>query len=386
MPFSKRTPGDLTPNAIAKLLAGRSGDGILDLTESNPTHCGFEYPKELLTSLLDPEGFRYEPDPFGYPQARRAVAHYLREKGYLADEEKLLLTASTSEAYSYLFKLLADPGDSFLVPTPSYSLLEHLTRLEAVEALPYRLRMGAGWKVDMAEAEKVVRPDTKGLMVVNPNNPTGSFLDEDDQEKLFSFCQKRDMAYLSDEVFKEYAYSVRTGAEKTPEGILSFRMGGLSKSLGLPQLKLAWVLMDGPPRLLAECRERLELIADSYLSVNTPVQLGLSDLLKFAPVIQKQILERVMKNRRILEEHFLGVKSAKVWPAQGGWYALVERTDLRLQEEDWIMGLIKKHGVLVQPGGFYDFTEGCFAVLSLLQRPDIFKEGVARIKKSIEEG
>lgn len=195
------------------------------------------------------------------------------------------------------------------------------------------------------------------------------------------------MAYLSDEVFSEYTYSKRaTGSRKNPEGVLSFRMGGLSKSLGLPQLKLAWVLMDGPAQLVGECHERLELIADSYLSVNTPVQIALPELLKFAPGIQKQILDRVLSNRKVLEGHFSGMKLAKVWPAQGGWYALMERTDARSREEDWILGLIKKHRVLVQPGGFYDFSEGCFAVLSLLPRPEIFAEGVVRVKRSIEEG
>lgn len=377
--FSDRTPKNMVPNRISAALHGRKPSSYLDLTLSNPTQCQFNYPAGLLKTLSDPRSLVYEPEPFGHPAARKAVAEYLASKGQKVDPENILLTASTSEAYSFLFKLLGNPGDSILAPTPGYPLLEHLTQLDSLEALPYRLRMEAGWPVDLNQLQKAVRPQTKGFITVNPHNPTGCFLSPADQKSLLETCRRHSLAYISDEVFADFCYSRELYPAFNSEGILCFRLGGLSKSLGLPQLKLSWVAMDGPTPLLSECRERLELIADTYLSVGTPIQWALKDLFQFAPVFQKQVLERVLKNRNTLENGLKKFPYVRAWPAQGGWYALVEVAKAGASDEELVLGLLEKESVFVQPGGFYDFSEGCFLVLSLLPEEDRFREGATRL-------
>jgi len=376
--FSNRTPGDLSLNPIAGAIERLKGQSILDLTESNPTRCGFDYPSDLLSELSSPAVLRYEPFPFGHPRACRAVADYLKTKGHAVDPDRIVLTASTSEAYSFLFKLLGGPGDGFLIPTPGYPLLDHLLQMEGLEMLPYPLRTTEGWPVDLEKTRQAAGTGCRGLVVVNPHNPTGTFLSRKDQEALGDLCEKNQWAYISDEVFADYAYPGRVHNPWVPAQVLSFRMGGLSKSLGLPQLKLSWILLDGPSALLEECRDRLELIADTYLSVNTPVQLALEGLFRFAPLFQKQLMDRVLENRRLLEEG-LNLNEVRLWPAQGGWYALVEITKKGLRDDQVVLELIEKHRVLVQPGAFYDFSEGSFLVLSLLPKTQDFREGVSRM-------
>ena len=385
MAFSGRTPGDLSPNRIAKAIESISGQPLLDLTESNPTHCGFHYPSDLLSSLSSPPALHYEPFPFGHPKARQAVADYLCSKDQAVEADNVVLTASTSEAYSFLFKLLGDSGSSFLAPTPGYPLLDHLLHLEGMEGLPYPFQTAVDWPVDLAQTAKVVNDTCRGLVVVTPHNPTGAFLSQGDQEALGSLCEKNQIAYISDEVFADYAYPGMVFKPWVPKKTLSFRLGGLSKSLGLPQLKLSWIVLDGPDKLLHECRDRLELIADTYLSVNTPVQLAVEELLKFAPRFQRQLMDRVLGNRKTLEAALQGVGKASLWPAQGGWYALVEIKEKGAQDERLVLDLLEKQHVLVQPGGFYDFPEGCFLVLSLLPEPTVFQEGVSRIIRFLKE-
>lgn len=385
MPFSNRIPADLSPNPIAQALERLKGQTILDLTESNPTQCGLNYPSDLLANLASSAALRYEPFPFGHPQARLAVADYLKTKGQVVDPGRIVLTASTSEAYSFLFKLLGDPGSSFLVPTPGYPLLEHLLRLEAMKMVSYPFQTRIDWPVDLEKTEQAADADCRGLVIVNPHNPTGAFLGQKDQEALGTLCEKNQWAYISDEVFADYAYPGQVHKPWVPARTLSFRMGGLSKSLGLPQLKLSWILLDGPPTLLEECQDRLELIADTYLSVGTPVQLALADLLRFAPVFQKKLMNRVLGNRKLLEERLRNLSGIRLWPAQGGWYALVEITEKDTQDDQVVLNLLKKHQVLVQPGIFYDFQEGCFLVLSLLPRPEDFLEAVSRMVNYFSE-
>jgi alanine-synthesizing transaminase len=377
MLFSQRTPDDLSHNRITRALESKTGKEWLDLTESNPTRCGFDYPPELLAALNQPQNLIYDPHPFGHPQARQAVANYLTSKGFQVDPDHLLLTASTSEAYSYLFKVLGNPGDSFLVPTPSYPLLEPLAQLESVELAHFPLRRKTGWPVDWQVLEKVSSTRCKGLVVVNPQNPCGSFLSPEDEKALQSFCGKKDMAYISDEVFADFAYPGQSFVRQIDPEVLSFRLGGLSKSLGMPQLKLAWMVFEGPRKILAECKERLELIADTYLSVNTPVQMALEELLRFAPRFQEQLSRRVLANRAFLTEKLEREPRVRLWPAQGGWYALLEVTG-KARDEDWVLELLEQQGVLIQPGGYYNFPKGCFLVLSLLPKPEIFQEGVSR--------
>jgi aspartate/methionine/tyrosine aminotransferase len=379
MRFSQRTPHDLSLNSISKALEHVPTASLLDLTQSNPTQCGFNYPPDLLKALASPSGLKYEPIPFGHPEARRTVAAYLRSKGQEVSPDNILLTSNTSEAYSYLFKLLADPGDSFLVPTPGYPLLDHLLRLEGVDLVPYSLKAEPHWPVDLRSLETAGQAGVKGLVVVNPHNPTGTFLSSWDQKALGKLCQQKDWAYISDEVFAEFAYPGETIPPWVPPQALTFRLGGLSKSLGLPQLKLSWVVLDGPGELLVEARERLELIADTYLSVGTPVQLALPELLAFAPNFQKQLLERVLSNRDHLLKSLKDSPSVKIWPAQGGWYALLEVLGPGEKDDEWVIQLLDQEQVSIQPGGFYDFGTGCFLVLSLLPQPEVFQEGIGRM-------
>ncbi len=379
MKFSRRIPKNLSLNPISKILESIPTNSILDLTQSNPTQCGFDYPPDLLKTLSSPLGLNYEPLSFGNLKARQAVKEYLENKGQTVQVENILLTASTSEAYSYLFKLLADPGDSFLVPTPGYPLLDLLIQLEGLKLVNYSLKTESLWPIDWSRLERVVNHRPRGLIVINPHNPTGSFMSHNNQKNIGDFCRIHDLAYISDEVFADYLYPGQTIPQVIPEDVLSFRLGGLSKSLGLPQLKLSWIILNGPHSLLAECRKRLELIADTYLSVGTPVQLALKELFLFAPNFQKQLMKRILTNRTYLIETFKGIEIVKVWPAQGGWYALLEILKVGQRDDDWVIELLKKDRVFIHPGGFYDFEKGCFLVLSLLPEPNIFCEGVNRM-------
>ena len=382
MRFSHRTPDDLSLNAIA-LAVEASPTPVLDLTQSNPTLCGFHYPSDILKGLSCTEVLTYDPQAFGTLKARQVLADYLSSQSRKVDPQNLVLTASTSEAYSYLFKLLGNPGDAFMVPTPGYPLLDHLLHLEGLELIHYPFQVHPDWLVHLAEIESGITAQTKGLITVNPHNPTGAFLSETDQQALLNTCEKHALAYISDEVFSDFSYENKPKNLSHPN-VLTFRLGGLSKSLGLPQLKLSWIEIQGPEKLVKECKERLELIADTYLSVNTPVQVALEALLAFAPDIQNQIKERLLKNRKNLEKSLAELSTVKVWSAQGGWYALVEVSLEGIRDEDLVLRLLKEQQVLVQPGGFYDFPTGCFLVLSLLPQIDIFETAVKRLRRFFE--
>jgi aspartate/methionine/tyrosine aminotransferase len=368
MNFSHRTPDDLSHNAIARAVE-TSPRPVLDLTQSNPTLCGFNYPPDLFKELSSSEVLIYDPQAFGSLKARQILARHLSSADHLVNPENLVLTASTSEAYSYLFKLLGNPGDVFLVPTPGYPLLDHLLQPD--------------WPLDMAKLDDLFTPKTKGVITVNPHNPTGAFLSEKDQDALLNLCEEHSVAYLSDEVFSDFVYGDKPRRVQNPK-ILSFRLGGLSKSMGLPQLKLSWIEIQGPEDMVRDCKARLELIADTYLSVNTPVQVALETLLVFAPNIQNQIKTRLLRNRKQLETALSGIQTVKIWPSQGGWYALIEVLQEGVKEDELVIGLIREHQVLVQPGNFYDFPAGSFLVISLLPQTDIFEMGVTRLRTFLE--
>jgi len=369
----------MAQNDLSDALDKASNRDLLDLTVSNPTRCSFSYPKDLLTSLSNPKSLQYDPDPSGLFVARKAVAdYYLQSFGEVVDPANLLLTASTSEAYSLLFKLLADPGDEIHIPTPGYPLLAHLAQLEALNPIPYRLKKLEGWPLDLSSLEMTSQGHSKALVVIQPNNPTGSTLAEADFQELASLCIRQKMALISDEVFRDYL----EGTLPLPHGpgdFLRFRLGGISKTFGLPQLKLSWILLEGPANLLAECRERLEFIADTYLSVNTPIQNALPELISRSQGIQDQIKDRLLENRGLLTTSLKGLETVKVWNAQGGWYILLELVNIPNNDEEVALTLLEKHQVVVHPGSFYDFPSGQFLVLSLLPHPSIFKVGVSRI-------
>jgi alanine-synthesizing transaminase len=376
--FSSRLQWNSQPNPLAVLLAEkrRAGAAVLDLTESNPTHAGLAYPDgEILAALADPGGLRYDPDPRGLTSAREAIAGYYAVRAVDVPVSRIVLTASTSEAYSFLFKLLADPGDEILVPQPSYPLFEYLARLEAVRVRPYALRYDGGWHIDLGMLEGLVTPRTKAIVVVNPNNPTGSYLKRDEWQRL----QALGIPVLSDEVFADFAFSPDAARVPTLAGaseVLAFSMSGLSKVAGLPQMKLGWIVAGGPGH--HEALEGLEWIADTYLSVSTPVQLALPRILAAATVMQQQILRRTRANLAHLRGAVGAASPFRVLEAEGGWYAVLQVPRTR-SEEEWTLDLLAQRDVLVQPGFFYDFAGEAFLILSLLTPPEVFAEGVRRV-------
>ena len=371
--FSSRLDWGVSPNPLSRLVEQkrRAGDRIFDLTESNPTRAGFTYSRQIIEALADHRASRYDPSPRGLASARDAIAAYYVERGREFSPERVLLTASTSEAYSYLFKLLADPGDEILTPRPSYPLFEYLAALESVRVRQYALRYDGSWHIDFSSLE--ITPRTRAIVVVNPNNPTGSFLKAEEWERLESLG----IPILCDEVFADYAFPAPD--DPPAKRALVFFMNGLSKIAGLPQMKLGWIAASGPGHEAA--LERLELIADTYLSVATPVQIALPTLLDVAPAIATQIRERTRANLDFL--HSVSRDSAlNVLSVEGGWYAVAQIPRTR-SEEDWTLYLLAECDVLVQPGFFFDFESEAFLVMSLLTPRDIFEEGVRRILASL---
>jgi alanine-synthesizing transaminase len=385
MNFSKRLPRDLISNRFFQVLDCLSGKDIIDLTVSNPTKCGFQYPSEILGLISHPHSLIYEPDPRGQLCARKAVSDYLAKKGRVSKPESIILTSSTSEAYSFIFKLLCDPGDSLFIPTPGYPLLEHLASLEGIKAVPYTLDASSGWSLDVNSIEKAISPKIKGLVVVNPHIPTGMVISQEQPTALFDICFTNHMAYVSDEVFRDYVnFNPGHSWDLNPE-ILSFRLNGLSKTMGLPQLKLSWMVLEGPEELVSKSLERMEFIADTYLSVGTPIQLALPELLKYAPAIQDQIMRRITQNRTILDQNLKDFLGVKIYPAQGGWISLVEVLEPKMGEEEMVITLLEKHMVMVHPGSFYDIPGGSFMVISLLPPEPLFLDGLSRIRRFLEE-
>jgi alanine-synthesizing transaminase len=381
MAFSRRLSWDQPANRLSLAIAGkrRSGAEILDLTESNPTRAELAYPKELLAPLADARGLIYEPLPQGLATARAAVAGYYRWLGVEVGVERLLLTASTSEAYSYLFQLLADPGDEILSPRPSYPLFEFLAGLSSVTMRQYPLRYDGSWHIDFDALERAITAKTRAIVVVNPNNPTGSFLKLDELERLESLAAQRGLALISDEVFCGYAFSSVENRVVTLAGArkaLTFSMSGLSKVLGLPQLKLGWIVASGPGREAA--MDALELVSDTYLSVATPVQVALPSLLQRGTAVWKAIVERTVTNLAMLRDTLSG-SAGGVLNVEGGWYAVVQVPRTR-SEEEWTLRLLDEANVIVQPGFFFDFDSEAFLVLSLLTPSERFAEGVRRIR------
>jgi alanine-synthesizing transaminase len=377
--FSSRLDWDLQPNRIAALVEAkrRAGAEILDLTESNPTRAGLAYPaRELLSALADERSLVYEPAPAGLAEPRAAVSEYYRARGADVPAGRILLAASTSEAYAYLFKLLCDPGDEVLAPRPSYPLFEFLARLEAVRVIQYRLAYHGRWEIDLDFLEAAVTARTRAVVVVNPNNPTGSFLKRAELARL----AKLGLPLISDEVFSDYALAEDAERVSTLAGIAgapAFSLSGLSKIAGLPQMKLGWIAVAGPLEWRARALERLELIADTYLSVSTPIQHAAARLLAAGARVAEQISARTRGNLGWLRTAVSG-SSADALEVEGGWYAIL-RVPRTRTEEEWTLELLDRDGVLVQPGFFYDFEGEAFLVVSLLTPEPVFREGIGRV-------
>jgi aspartate/methionine/tyrosine aminotransferase len=382
--FSTRIPANLAPNRLADALRTvRAGNRpFIDLTESNPTRAGFSYPADLLEPLADRRALRYEPSPFGRADAREAIAADYRRQGVAVPPARIVLTASTSDAYSLLFKLLANPGDDVLVPRPSYPLFDHLTRLDLVVTRPYDLDVHGGWAIDFASIERAITPRTRAVLVVSPNNPTGSFVREAELDRLAALCAPRDIAIIADEVFADYELepgaAAAAGRAASRGDVLAFALGGLSKSAGLPQVKLGWIAAAGPDRLVDAALERLELICDTYLTVSTPAQVAAAQLLQRGAGIRRQIAARVAANYGWLRSAVAGTPSCSALRSEGGWYGVVQVPSLA-PEEDLVLDLLTAAGVLAHPGYFFDFPRESFLVVSLLPPEASFADGVTRV-------
>jgi len=381
---SRRTGWSRAPSRLAELTA-RVGASCLDLTESNPTRAGLEAP-DLVALLGDGRGARYAPEPLGHPMAREAVAGYYAARGVTIDPSRVVITASTSEAYAWLFKLLADPGDTVLVPSPSYPLLPYLADLESVRLERYPLLREERWRIDLAAVERaLVATRARAVTVVHPGNPTGAFTRRDEAEALAALARRHDAALVVDEVFADYPAGPTLPADRLPTfagttGGLTFIMSGLSKVALLPQLKLGWIVVGGEDEaLVAEALARLEIVADSYLSVGTPVQLALPDLLAAVPRMQARARRRLAQNLEALDAALFAAgpeSPLRRVPFDGGFYALVEVPRTR-SDDEWLERTLEA-GVLVHPGYAYDMPGPPVVVMSLLTDEASFAEGLAR--------
>lgn len=383
--FSSRLGGDFATNTLLDALAAKRAAGveIIDLTESNPTRAGFTYDETgILNALARPATLLYEPSPRGLPAARQAVADYYRDRDRIVHPDSIFLTASTSEAYSYLFKLLADPGDEVLAPQPSYPLFDFLAALDSARLIPYPLNYdeAAGWRINFERLQAAIDSRTRAIVVVNPNNPTGSFLKRRELAELNALCAGRNLALIVDEVFSDYGRGEDADRVQTTvgnEGCLTFALGGLSKIAGLPQVKLGWIQISGPAAMAAEAAARLEFIADTYLSVSAPAQHAAPALLANRQPIQKQIAARVDGNYDWLKRE-CGAGGPRLLDREGGWYAALEFRD-SVSDDERAGTLLELDDVFAHPGYFYDFSHEGFLVLSLLTPVEQFQTGVARI-------
>jgi aspartate/methionine/tyrosine aminotransferase len=382
--FSRRIPPHAQTNALTRAVGElvAAGTPFADLTESNPTRAGIPYPDGLLAALADDRALRYEPQPFGLPSARAAVAADQHRRGADVDASQVVLTASTSEAYAWLFKLLCDPGSSVLVPRPSYPLFDHLTQLEGVRAEPYALEYHGRWEIDVASLA-AAPGDARAVIVVTPNNPTGSCLRASELDRLVAICRERGWALIADEVFADYLHEEAVTDIASRAGVLSFTLAGLSKTVGLPQVKLGWIIAGGPSSHRDEALAALELIADSFLSVGTPVQLALPELLRLGTPVRAAIQARTRQNLRALRDAARAHPSCDVLHVDGGWSAVVRVPSTR-SEDRLVLDLLARERVLVHPGYFFDFPREAFLVVSLLPDRDVFSDAVARVLRFVD--
>jgi aspartate/methionine/tyrosine aminotransferase len=403
--FSERTNWRLEQNRFTQALeeARARGAKLLDLTASNPTRVGLQYDEAgILSAFGSPEVFDYDPQSKGLLAARESVAAYYRDEHDVRDLDaaKIVLTTSTSEGYSFVFRLLCNAGDELLVPKPSYPLFEFLADLQDVKLVPYPLIYDHGWQMDFPSLAGAVTHRTRGVVVVHPNNPTGSYLKAAEVRMLNSFCREHGLAVIVDEVFLDYG--LRTSGAKAPSyeeldrsaessgpseergslagnrGALTFTLSGLSKIAALPQMKVAWVVTSGPPDLAQEAIARLDVIADTYLSMNAPIQWAVPVLMEQRKNIQRQLLERVKTNLAELDRQLAGQQACQRLSVEGGWYAVL-RVPVTRSDEELAIELVREKAVVVHPGHFYDFPSDGFLVVSLISDEKEFSAGTAKL-------
>ena len=380
--FSDRTNWSLDTNRLSEGLAKHraSKKVLFDLSVSNPTECGFIYDRHaILKALSQRASLRYKPDPRGLIAARRAVARYYSACGKKVAVDDICLTTGTSEAYGFVFRLVCNPGDEVLVPEPSYPLLNLLADIQDVKLVRYPLLYDHGWQIDFHALEQAITPRSRAVVVVNPNNPTGHYVDVADIKRLTEICSARKMAVIADEVFLDFALAAKRPPSFAANAeALTFTMSGLSKLCGLPQMKASWFVTNGPKELKSEALERMEVIADTYLSMNTPVQLAIPVLLRQRHAFQKQVMKRIRRNLRELDRQIAGQKHIERLEVEGGWNAVLRVPALH-SDEDLAIRLLSEKSVYLHPGHFYDFPGDGFMVVSLITPERIFAEGIKRV-------
>jgi alanine-synthesizing transaminase len=380
--FAKRTNWNLETNRLSAALAAHhaAGKPLMDLTVSNPTECGFQYDEQtILSALRNPAALKYEPNPRGLRVARDAVAQYYAELGATVSHDDIFLTTSTSEAYSYVFRTLCDPDDEVLIPEPSYPLFEFLADIQDVRLVRYPLVYDYGWQIDFHALEQAITPRTRAVIVVHPNNPTGHFSKPEEMRKLNEICASREIAIIADEVFLDFALGDKRHATFAANaGALRFTMSGLSKICGLPQMKAAWLIVSGPDSSKAQALARIEVIADTYLSMNAPVQWAIPTLLGLRQEFHRQLMGRVRENLAELDRLLARQKSCSRLAVEGGWNAVI-RVPATRSDEEFALELLATRGVYVHPGHFYDFPSEGFVVVSLITRRSEFSEGLGQL-------
>jgi alanine-synthesizing transaminase len=380
--FAGRTNWNLNSNRLSEALAKNRAarKPLLDLTASNPTECGFDYDRQaILQALSNLESLSYKPDPKGLLSARRAVAGYYSTREISVPVEDIILTTSTSEAYSFVFRLLCNPSDELLIPEPSYPLFSFLADIQDVKLVPYPLLYDHGWQIDFHALQQSITERTRGIIVVNPNNPTGHFCKSAEMQKLNEICWPRKIAIIADEVFLDFSLTENMPHSFTANiGCLTFTMSGLSKISGLPQMKAAWLIASGPEELKAQALARLDVIADTFLSMNTPVQLAMPAFLEFRQGFQKQVMARVRKNLAELDRQLSAQNSCARLDVEGGWYAVL-RVPATRSDEDLATDLLNEQGVYVHPGHFFDFPADGYLIVSLITPEQDFKEGIKHL-------
>jgi alanine-synthesizing transaminase len=380
--FADRANWNLEPNRLSEALARHrsAGKPLIDLTASNPTECGFTYDRErILSALADPQSLSYEPEPKGLLAAREVIVGYYADRGDHVAASDMLLTTSTSEAYSFVFRILCNPGDEVLIPTPSYPLFDLLADIQDVRLVRYPLIYDHGWQIAFHALEAALTPRTRAIIVVHPNNPTGHFVKPDERSGLNRICAGRQLAIIADEVFLDFALSSKRHLSWVANSeVLTFTMSGLSKMCGLPQMKVAWLAASGPKDLKTRALERLEVIADTYLSMNAPIQHAIPEFLQQRHEFQRQLMSRVRGNLAELDRQLATQKACSRLEIEGGWYAVL-RVPATRTDEEVALDLLEKEGVYVHPGHFYDFPADGYLIVSLIGSEQEFGEGIRRL-------
>lgn len=386
--FAERTKWDLAANRLSRALdAHRASEKrLLDLTISNPTECGFVYDENAIRqALASPGVLRYEPDARGLRSARASVADYYASRGVRIKADDVFLTTSTSEAYSFAFRVLCNPDDEILIPSPSYPLFDFLARIHDVRLLHYPLLYDHGWQIDFHALEKSISARTRAIIVVHPNNPTGHFTKRAEAQRLTDICAANEMALMADEVFLDFALINETAQSFAgSNSALTMTTSGVSKIAGLPQMKAAWLVVSGAPQLKAQALARLEVIADTYLSISTPIQLALPVFMEQRREFQKQLMERLRRNLAVLDRQLACQQACSRLKVEGGWYAVV-RLPAIYDDQEFAVNLIDAKGVYVHPGHFYDFPGNSWLVLSLITTENAFADGLDLLLRQANE-